>query len=275
MIPQSHAQSKLSWFFREFGLGRLLSQAGIRSRTIWVPGSAIIQFLVGLIGTERNLWRGFEEQSAAKEPLPFRKSTVYNLLKNPKVNWRRLLFGLSTSTTQWVRHFSSRAGVFIFDDSLFDRQRSRKVDFLSKVYDHVEHRYRWGFRWLVLGWSDGTTFLPIDFALLGSRKAELRRQGASSAIDGRTVEPNVAATRSSPPHDGFVEPPCRVGIRHSSPLCPLRSLVYHAPSHWPNRFDERISRDTDRLWCCCQRTAGRSASDWCLSVTVGPIRRPG
>jgi hypothetical protein len=112
MTPQNHVQSKLSWLFRDFGLGRLISQAGIRSRTIGVPGSAIIQFLVGLICTERNLWRWFEEHSAAKAPLPFRKSTVYNLFKNPQVNWRRLLLGLSTATTQWVRHFSSRAGVF-------------------------------------------------------------------------------------------------------------------------------------------------------------------
>ena len=151
MIPQNHAQSKLSWFFRDFGLGRLLAQAGIRSRSVGVPGSAIIQFLVGLICTERNLWRWFEEQSAAKEPVPFHKSTVYNLLKNPQINWRRLLRDLSTATTQWIHRLSSRDGVFIFDDSLFDRQRSRKVDFLSKVYDHVEHRYRWGFRWLFLG----------------------------------------------------------------------------------------------------------------------------
>ena len=142
---------------------------------------------MGLICTERNLWRWFEEQSAAQDPLPFHKSTVYALLKNPHVNWQRLLLALSAATTRWVRALSSRDAVFIVGESLFDRQRSRKVDFLSKVYDHVEHRYRWGFRWLVLGWSDGTTFLPIHFSLLGSRKAALRRQTAPSPIDGRTV----------------------------------------------------------------------------------------
>lgn len=95
-----------------------------------------------------------------------------------------LALGLSVRTTQWVHRFSaSRDAVFIVDDSLFDRHRSRHVDFLSKVYDHVEHR----FRWLTLGWSDETTFLPVAVSLLGSRDARNRRQFTVSTMDGRTV----------------------------------------------------------------------------------------
>ncbi len=52
-----------------------------------------------------------------------------------------------------------RDAVFIVDDSLFDRNRSRAVDFLSKVYDHLEHR----FRWRTIGWCDETRFLPVLF----------------------------------------------------------------------------------------------------------------
>ncbi len=252
--------SKLSWFFRDFGLGRLLALAGILSRTIGLPGSAIIQFLVGLICTERNLWQWFEEQSAAKEPLPFRKSTVYNLLKNPHMNWRRLLRDLSTATTRWVHRLSSRDGVLIFDDSLFGRQRSRKVDFLSKVYDHVEHRYRWGFRWLVMGWSDGTTFLPIDCALLGSRKPELRRQATPSTMDGRTDGRSQAPGRCGRvgPDDGFADASCRGGLGHPSALCPVRSVVYDAPPDWSNRGNHgtRGHRHGQSLIECLLRVSG-------------------
>lgn len=189
MIPQNSAKANLSFFFRYFKIGRLLAQAGFRSRTMGIAPSAIIQFLVGLICTERNLWRWFEEQSAqARESLPFHKSTVYALLKNPRVNWRQLLLTLSVATTRWVQRFSThRDAVFIVDDSLFDRNRSRAVDFLSKVYDHVEHRFRWGFRWLTIGWSDGTTFLPVLFSLVGSQSASNRRRPTVSAIDGRTT----------------------------------------------------------------------------------------
>ena len=188
MIPQNQEQSSLTAFFRKYGLGRLLAQAGVRSRTIGVPGTIIIQLLVGLVCTERNLWRWFKEApTQSAEPLPFQKSTVYALLKNPHINWRRLLWALSYATTRWLSSFTQRDAVLIVDDSLFDRHRSRRVDFLSKVYDHVEHRYRWGFRWLTVGWSDGTTFLPLIFSLVGSQKASNRRQDTESRVDRRSV----------------------------------------------------------------------------------------
>jgi hypothetical protein len=189
MIPQNDEKSTLTFFFRKFGMGRLLAQAGVRSRTVGIPGTAMRQFLVGLICTERNLWRWFEEARAHHgDALPFEKSTMYAFLKSPYINWRRLLLRLSARATQWVHRFSaSRDAVFIVDDSLFDRHRSRHVDFLSKVYDHVQHRFRWGLRWLTLGWSDGTTFLPVAVSLLGSRDARNRRQSHVSSIDGRTI----------------------------------------------------------------------------------------
>lgn len=189
MIPQNDEKSSLSFFFRWVGMGRLLAQAGVRSRTVGIPGTALLQFLMGLICTERNLWRWFVEARVEQgDALPFEKSTVYAFLKNPRIHWRRLLFMVSARTTAWVHRFSaSRDAVFIVDDSLFDRHRSQHVDFLSNVFDHVEHRFRWGFRWLTLGWSDGTTFLPVAFSLLGSRNPRHRRSSTVSPIDARTV----------------------------------------------------------------------------------------
>lgn len=67
-----------------------------------------------------------------------------------------------------------------------DRHRSRKVELESRVYDHVAHRFRWGFRLLTLGWSDGTTFLPITLALLSSASAKQRRQPETPRVDHRT-----------------------------------------------------------------------------------------
>jgi hypothetical protein len=41
-----------------------------------------------------------------------------------------------------------------------------------------------GFRMLTLGWSDGSTFIPVDFSLLSSKKAQIN--GISTDIDKRT-----------------------------------------------------------------------------------------
>uniref|UniRef100_UPI00389B2EE7 transposase n=1 Tax=Viridibacillus soli TaxID=2798301 RepID=UPI00389B2EE7 len=45
-------------------------------------------------------------------------------------------------------------------------------------------RFYKGFRMLTLGWSDGCTFMPIDFSLLSSVKAQIN--GISKDIDKRT-----------------------------------------------------------------------------------------
>ena len=165
-------------FFRQFGLGRLLAYD--RGR-LECPGAS--SFLVGLVCTERNLWRWFKEASTSSdEPLPFQKSTVYALLKNPHIHWRRLLLTLRVATTRWLSRFTQRDAVLIVDDSLCDRHRSRTVDCLSRVYDHVEHRYRWGFRWLTMGWSDGSNLFPAHLFARGIAKG--RESASGHGISG-------------------------------------------------------------------------------------------
>ena len=71
-----------------------------------------------------------------------------------------------------------RANVLIIDDSMFERNRSKKVELLVKVYDHAKHKYRFGFRMLTLGWSDGSTFLPVNSILLSTENK--KRRGKST-----------------------------------------------------------------------------------------------
>lgn len=69
----------------------------------------------------------------------------------------------------------SRPKVFIFDDSAYDRNRSKKVELLSRCFDHASLKMRFykGFRMLTMGWSDGHTFMPIDFSLVSSKNAQI------------------------------------------------------------------------------------------------------
>lgn len=79
-----------------------------------------------------------------------------------------------------------RANVLIIDDSMFERNRSKKVELLAKVYDHAKHTYRFGFRMLTLGWSDGSTFLPVNGILL-STENEKNRINQAASVDKRTI----------------------------------------------------------------------------------------
>ncbi|GMA65785.1 IS4 family transposase ISDha5 [Alicyclobacillus fastidiosus] len=95
---------------------------------------------------------------------------------------------LSAAVIQRISRLISddRADVLIVDDSLFSRSRSKKVELLARVYDHVSHKFVRGFRMLTLGWSDGNSFVPLTFSLLSSENERNRLRGVEGSIDKRT-----------------------------------------------------------------------------------------
>ncbi|XXF53247.1 transposase [Thermoanaerobacterium thermosaccharolyticum] len=101
----------------------------------------------------------------------FKKDTVYRFLNSIHINWIRFTTWLSAqiiNETITVLTNDKRVNVLIVDDSLFERSSSKKVELLAKVYDHAKKTYKYGFRLLTLGWSDGNTFIPVNGCLLST-----------------------------------------------------------------------------------------------------------
>ena len=61
-----------------------------------------------------------------------------------------------------------RANVLIIDDSMFERNRSKKVELLAKVYDHAKHKYRFGFQMLTLLETAKKAAIPAKYVLFDS-----------------------------------------------------------------------------------------------------------
>lgn len=76
--------------------------------------------------------------------------------------------------------------MLVLDDSVVKRNRSKAVELLARVYDHVEHKYQKDFTMLTLGWSDGYSFVPVGSNLLSSAKESNRYQEMSDKIDRST-----------------------------------------------------------------------------------------
>ncbi|RKL63967.1 hypothetical protein DXT63_02795, partial [Thermoanaerobacteraceae bacterium SP2] len=81
----------------------------------------------------------------------------------------------------------NRVNVLIIGDSIYSRNRSKVVEILARVRDHVAQKYVKGFRLLTLGWSDGNTFIPLGFNLLSAQTSENRLQPMNSEIDKRSI----------------------------------------------------------------------------------------
>lgn len=119
----------------------------------------------------------------------FSKDTIYRFMKMFQNNWIRFTTILADRIIRDAivpLDSEDRTNVLIIDDSMFERNRSLKVELLTKVYDHAKPTYKYGFRMLTCGWSDGSTFLPVNSVFLSSENKNNRLNEAKS-IDKRTI----------------------------------------------------------------------------------------
>ena len=146
----------------------------------------IFQYLFLLIFSNRNMYMNL---ITGRNTPAFAKDTVYRFMKMIQINWIRFTTILSAQIIKDAiipLDSEARANDLIIDDSMFERNRSKKVELLAKVYDQAKLAYRFGFRMLTLGWSDGSTFLPVNSVLLSTENSQNRINEVTD-VDKRTV----------------------------------------------------------------------------------------
>ena len=62
---------------------------------------------------------------------------VYRFLNHPCLNWPRFLIGLSSDAMRPVKLLTARhrIKVLVVDDSMYERNRSKKVELLARFHD--------------------------------------------------------------------------------------------------------------------------------------------
>lgn len=179
-------ENQIEQFFHNNSIGKLLHQSNIRKQR-GVSLEKLFQFLLALVFTGKNLYRYLDGSDGSCQTVC--KDAVYRLLNSVHANWRRFLLLLTGRII--AEHLvpltsSENHKVLIVDDSLYQRDRSEKVELLSRVHDHNTGRYHRGFRMLTLGWSDGGSFLPLQFSLLSSPNEKNRLASMRQDLDKRT-----------------------------------------------------------------------------------------
>lgn len=178
-------QHQIDSFFVNQRIALLLKQSNIIKK-FGVSPVIVMPFIFSLVFTGKNLFRYLKASETVSD---IGKDTVYRFLNSTTANWRKFLHLLSSSViSEQIQPLTSSKTpkVFIVDDSLYDRNRSKKVELLSRIHDHNAKRFMCGFRMLTLGWSDGITYLPVSFSLLSSSKEKNRLFPMRKDIDKRT-----------------------------------------------------------------------------------------
>ena len=165
----SSSEKSFSRFFNAFkvlGIAKLLRQAGINKNS-GVSAFEAFQTLMLFVFKSKTLYQFLH--SERKDEIAS-KNTYYRFLNDYTFNWRRFLLLL---VSKIIAHFSKltaskRVKVFILDDSIVTRNRSKSVELLAHVYDHVTHKYQ------------------KEFAMLSSPNKSNHLVDASDTIDKRT-----------------------------------------------------------------------------------------
>ena len=172
-------------FFMRFHISSVLKAANAYKKK-GIPVVEVFQYLFLLIFSNRSMYMSL---ITGRNTPGFAKDTVYRFMKMLQINWIRFTTLLASRIIRDAivpLDSGERKNVLIIDDSMFERNRSKKVELLAKAYDHANHRYRFGFRMLTLGWSDGSTFLPVNSVLLSSESKKNRINEAAD-VDKRTA----------------------------------------------------------------------------------------
>lgn len=169
---------------KDLQIGKLLRKANI-TKNCGVPAYEVFQFLLLLVFQGKNLFRFLNSKHKDQA---VSKNTYYRFLGETSYNWKKFLFLLAVKVTAAFDKLTrpERVKVLVLDDSVIKRNRSKKVELLAKVYDHVEQKFQKGFTLLTLGWSDGYSFVPVGFNMLSSGTKSNRYQEMTTSIDCRS-----------------------------------------------------------------------------------------
>ena len=154
-------------FLLSFHVAQLLRKCGIAK----IKGIPVMELFTYILSNVFRMGSFYIQKRIGNFHEEFSKNTYYRFFQNVHANWLRFTTMLSECiVNQHLRPLTSdsREDCFVIDDTLYERAGYKRTELAARVFDHVDMRFRKGFRLLTLGWTDGCTFLPINFSLLSS-----------------------------------------------------------------------------------------------------------
>ena len=193
---------------KELEISKLLTKCGIRKDTRLQSGETscgkrsayeIFQFLLLMVFQGCNLYHYL---GSKKQDLACSKNTYSRFLGNEHYNWHKFILLLAVKVTVFFDSMTNdyRFHALVLDDSVIGRTRSKKVELLASIFDHVIGKSVRGFNLLALGWTDGFSFIPVAFNMLSSAKASRRYSEIKDGIDKRCCgyKSRIAAMMKKP-----------------------------------------------------------------------------
>jgi len=91
----------------------------------------------------------------------------YRLKNNSKIDWRKFAYSLNMQLIRKVERQSTTAiesvpRCIIVDDTDLSKT-GRHFELIGKIFSHVTHSSKLGYKALFMGYHDGKSFFSLDF----------------------------------------------------------------------------------------------------------------
>lgn len=166
LIENEH-ENNIDSFFSQIEITTITQNLSIKNTSLHAPLTILLNiFVIPFIG--KNIYQRifiYPKSDVGKDG-------TYEFMRSSNFYWRRFLLKPTFGVHEFLYGLTTKNHecVLVFDDSTIERLRSKKFDLLTKVHDHTTGRVHKGIKLLTPAWSDGSIYLPLDFALRSSAK---------------------------------------------------------------------------------------------------------
>lgn len=117
----------------------------------------------------------------------FRKDVAYRYTQRRGIHWRKLLYGVAKKAISRLGQYTPGKGIYLAIDDSQLHKSGKRIEYLSWVYNKSLKRSVKGYEVPCLSYTDGTSSIPLDFALKASEKRVCSDIEAPADIDGREL----------------------------------------------------------------------------------------
>ena len=284
---ENEISNSVTNFMNKFQIGKLLFKCNA-GKAKGIPVIEVFRYLFCLIFSNRSMYM---QRKTGTFDGSFCKNTVYRFLNNAKINRFRFTTLLSSRIiNDFMQPLTgeNRKDVFVIDDSLFDRSRSKKTELLAKVFDHCSMKYKNGYRMLTLGWSDGNSFVPINHCLMsaaddknllckaadfdgrslaGKRRRQSRRKATDVMIDLLKAARSSGISAKYVLFDSWFSSPKTITVLKAD--CELDTIAMVKKSSKIKYGYQDGKYNIKEIYKQCKKRRGRSKYLLSVDVTVG------
>lgn len=103
------------------------------------------------------------------------KDAFYRFLANSGYNWRNLVYQLFFQIQRHLKRVPHKERLLVADTTLI-KKTGRNIELVSRMFDHVSKKHILCFPTLFLGYFDGRSFFPLDFAVSATKSRPNNRK---------------------------------------------------------------------------------------------------